>query len=396
MTATSMRSISLARRAAFAALQSVSEGAYASDTLLELCRSLTSRDAGLASQIVFGCLRYQAQLDFLLQHYSGKRPQSLDLPVLLALRAALFQLRYLERIPPHAAVNDSVEYVKKTARSASGFVNAVLRKVNRDPVPWPSREVELSCPEWLIARWASQFGDVQASEIARAALAEPETFVRIPPGQPVNASAYQQTEVPGCYRLFPEAPERTGPAEFRFQDIGSQAILPLLDLQSGQSYLDVCSAPGNKTLQAAETSLGLGVACDVSLRRLATVPPVFPRVVLDATQPLPFRRSFDRIFVDAPCSGTGTIGRNPEIKWRVHPEDFSRFQEKQTAIVLQALHHLEPGGKLLYATCSLEGEENEQVVRAVLAVRPKVRCERELLRLPGREPGDGFYAAVLS
>jgi 16S rRNA (cytosine967-C5)-methyltransferase len=172
--------------------------------------------------------------------------------------------------------------------------------------------------------------------------------------------------------------------------------LPLLDLRPGLTYLDLCAAPGNKTLQALETPLSLAIACDISERRIRDIPPVCPRVVLDATTPLPFSRLFDRIFIDAPCSGTGTLARNPEIKWRVQPQDFSRFHDKQLQITAQALQLLAPGGKLLYATCSLEQEENEDVIRQILADSAHVHCERELWRLPGRDEGDGFYAAVLS
>ena len=132
------------------------------------------------------------------------------------------------------------------------------------------------------------------------------------------------------------------------------------------TFLDLCSAPGNKTVQALETPLGLAVACDISLTRIRDVPPLCPRVVLDATVPLPFSRTFDRIFIDAPCSGTGTLGRNPEIKWRVEPTNIRNFAEKQLRLMANAVAWLKPGGRLVYATCSMEQEENEGVVRAVL------------------------------
>ena len=181
----------------------------------------------------------------------------------------------------------------------------------------------------------------------------------------------------------------------RLHDISSQAILPLLDLRPGHSYLDLCAAPGNKTLQALETPLRLAVACDVSPKRIREIPKVCPRVVLDATRPLPFGRRFDRIFIDAPCSGTGTLGRNPEIKWRVQEQDFGKFGSKQLAILGEAVRLLGAGGKLLYATCSLEREENEDLIRESLRLWPDLRCEREMWRVPGRDEGDGFYAALL-
>ncbi len=384
--------ISPARRVAYEVLAGVAEGGYASDALRWSGEKLEPRDAGLASQIVFGCLRYQLQLDYLIFHYSGRRAEQLDSAVAIALRSALFQLRYLERIPAHAAVHEAVELVKQHKRAAVGLTNAVLRKVNREPVTWPDLETELSCPGWLIGRWEEHFGAEAARRIATAALEEPMAYLRIPPGSvPPAGAQVEATGVAGCFRLLSGTEQG-----LRLHDISSQAIVPLLDLRPGHSYLDLCAAPGNKTMQALETPLGSAVACDVSPKRIREIPDVCPRVVLDATQPLPFRGPFDRIFIDAPCSGTGTLGRNPEIKWRVQEQDFLRFGTKQLAMVRGAVRLLRTGGKLLYATCSLEREENEDVIREALRAWPQLRYETEMWRVPGREEGDGFYAAVLS
>jgi 16S rRNA (cytosine967-C5)-methyltransferase len=392
VTGVLMSKISPSRAIAFQVLRAVAEGAYASDLLRDRRRSLEARDAALASQIVFGCLRYQGQLDYLISLYSGKPNERLDLDVLVALRAAIFQLRYLERVPVHAAVHESVEYVKRSKRAATGFVNAVLRKANRDPVEWPNEATELSCPAWLLNQWCGHFGPEQTRGIARTALAEPTAYIRIRPGDHLPAGIEAEpTDVEGCWRLL-SAPS----PGMRLHDISSQAIVPLLNLQPGHTYLDLCSAPGNKTLQALETPLALALACDVSGRRLRDVPPVCPRIVLDGTRPLPFSRKFDRIFIDAPCSGTGTLARNPEIKWRLRAGDLAGFREKQMQMVAHALPHLAPGGKLLYATCSLELEENEEVVRGSLASDRDLRLERDMWRIPGREEGDGFYAAVIT
>lgn len=383
--------ISPARISAYDVLAAVSEGAYASDSLLLRTKKMEGRDAGLASQIVFGCLRFQGQLDYLITLYSGKRLYQIDPRVLIALRMGIFQLRYLDRIPAHAAVNETVELVKRSWKAAGGFANAVLRKVNRKPIRWPDTATEASCPEWLLKRWADHFGHQQALDVASAALEEPLRYIRVPAGanSPEGVEA-ECTDVEGCFLLLsPPAPG------MRLQDIGSQAIVPLLDLRPGQTYLDLCAAPGNKTLQALETPLALTIACDVSETRARQIPPVCPRLVLDATQPFPFRMKFDRILIDAPCSGTGTLARNPEIKWRVQENDFLRFQEKQIRIVSEALRHLSPGGRLVYATCSLESEENEAVIRRVLRDHPQWRLAGELRRLPGRDAGDGFYGAAL-
>jgi 16S rRNA (cytosine967-C5)-methyltransferase len=384
--------ISPARRAAFDVLSSVAGGAYASDALRERCAALEARDAGLAGQIVFGCLRFQSQLDYLISHYSGKSPDRLDTSVRIPLRMAIFQLRYLDRIPPHAAVHECVELVKQQRRAAAGFANAVLRKVTREPVSWPSEDIELSIPAWLLARWKDHFGEQTARSAALAALAEPAPYIRVPRGAtlPTGLNA-EPAEIEGAYLLTGPAP-----AGLRLHDIGSQAIIPLLDLRPEHSFLDLCAAPGNKTLQALESAPRLAIACDISEKRLREVPPICSRLVLDATQTLPFSCRFDRIFIDAPCSGTGTLARNPEIKWRVQPDDFARFQQKQLAIAARAAHLLPRGGKLLYATCSLEREENEDVVRAVLEAEPHLVLERTVWRVPGRDTGDGFFAAIFT
>jgi 16S rRNA (cytosine967-C5)-methyltransferase len=318
---------------------------------------LDARDAGLAYEIVMGVLRYRAQLDYLVAHYSG-RSGRLDAEVRTALRMGIYQLRYLERVPAHAAVAESVELVKRARkRSAMRFANAVLRKVGREAVAWPNREVELSCPEWLLARWERAYGVEAAAGIARAAL-----------------------EAPVEYRLGD-----------RIQDIGSQSIVPLLRLEAGQSFLDICAAPGNKTAQA----LGSGVraiACDVHHRRLAEMKSVTGDLVaLDGTRPLPFGRAFERILLDAPCSGSGTLGRNPEIKWKLTPADLLDLQGRQVALLARAREVLAPGGVLVYPTCSLEPEENEEVFASV----PAVLVVETMRRLPGRDSGDGFHAAVI-
>ncbi len=386
----STKSLSPARAAVFDVLTDVTNGAFASDTLLERSRELTSRDAGLASQIVFGCLRFQSQLDFLISHYSGRQTKALDIEVLIALRAALFQLKYLDRVSPHAAVHESVEFVKRRKRSATGFANAVLRKVNKAPVPWPNRSVKLACPEWLLDRWGDHFGADVANGIAEAALHQPHAYIRLTDAAGPGELDVEPTDVPGCFRLLSPLP-----SSMRLHDIGAQSIVPLLDLKPGDSYLDLCAAPGNKMIQALEVPLSLAVACDRSEKRLRTVPPVCSRVVLDGTQPLPFGRKFDRILIDAPCSGTGTLGRNPEIKWRVTATDFPRFQSRQIELVNRALPLLGPGGRLVYATCSLEREENEDVVTRVLENNPQFEILGEHWHIPGREEGDGFFVVVV-
>jgi 16S rRNA (cytosine967-C5)-methyltransferase len=352
--------ISPARLIAFDVLRKVQQGGYASDLLLQRSAPLDSRDAGLASEIVFGCLRYQAQLDYLIARRVPRPPEP---EVQIALRMGIYQLRYLDRIPPHAAVGESVELVKRIHKaSAAGLVNAILRKTDRTPVPWPDRATDLSMPAWLLERWDRHFGKQKATRIAAAFLQPAETHIA-----------------------------STG----RIQDIGAQSIVPFLDLHPGQTLLDLCAAPGNKTAQAIQCGARV-VACDIHLHRLMQMRDLnCPLVVLDGTHSLPFRSKFnrilfDRILIDAPCSGTGTLGRNPEIKWRLQPGDLIDLHGKQVALVRQALEHLCPGGRLVYSTCSLEKEENEQVIQAF----PGAWQTTE--RLPGLNPGDGFFVATFS
>jgi 16S rRNA (cytosine967-C5)-methyltransferase len=352
--------VSPARGLAFEILTAVERGGYASDMLAARAAPFDARDAGLASEIVFGVLRYRAQLDYLIEHYSGKPAARLDDAVRQALRMGIYQLRYLERVPEHAAVSESVELIKRARkRSAAGFANAVLRKVERAPVAWPSRAVELSHPAWLLERWERQYGTETAADIARANLRVPETYVNVETA--------------------------------RIQDIGAQSIVPLLRLQPGQTLLDLCAAPGNKTAQALAAG-ARAIACDIHFRRLAPLKTLgIDLAVLDGRRPLPFRRRFDRILIDAPCSGTGTLAHNPEIKWRLQPADLTDLHSRQVALLEQGRRAIAPGGLLVYSTCSLEHEENEDVVASV----PAALVVEIMRRLPGREPGDGFFAAVV-
>jgi 16S rRNA (cytosine967-C5)-methyltransferase len=342
-----------AREIAFRVLERVHAGGYASDVLRRDSAGLPPRDAALAEAIVLGCLRYQSQLDYLIGYFAGRPQPKLDEPVRIAMRMGIYQLRYLDRIPPHAAVAESVELVKRARLlSAAPFVNAVLRKVNRQPVKWPDRATELSVPAWMLDRWMKQYGGAAAERIALAALEEPQAYVN--------------------------------PETGRRQDIGAQSIVPLLHIKPGMTVLDLCAAPGNKTAQILTAGASV-IACDRYLRRLLEVPAEARRVVLDATAPLPFGTKFDRILIDAPCSGTGTLAGNPEIKWRLKPEDLKTFQLRQRQMLAVARKFLKPKGRLVYATCSLEQEENEDVLN-----------QSPVLRLPGREPGDGFYAATIT
>lgn len=353
--------MSPARRSAFEILLLVERGGFAADLLHARTARLSSADAALTYEITLGCLRRQPQLDWRIERLTGRPAARLDPEVRIALRMGLYQLHHLDRVPPHAAVSESVELVKRSRKSsAAGLVNAVLRKAPQE-TEWPDRATELCLPAWMLARWERHYGQEAAERIARAFLEPPKTYVR-----------------------------RTS-SGVRIQDLGAQAVVPLLDLKPGLRVLDLCAAPGNKTAQALESGAWV-VAADVHLRRLSGLKNLgCPLVVLDGTRSLPFGKKFDRILVDAPCSGTGTLDRNPEIKWRLKPEDLPRLHNKQVRLLSNALKLLAPGGRLVYSTCSLEPEENEAVVEEVLGRPPAFWAKR----LPGFDPGDGFFAAVI-
>jgi 16S rRNA (cytosine967-C5)-methyltransferase len=235
----------------------------------------------------------------------------------------------------------------------------------------------------------------------------------------------ERAEVPYSCKVLAGRPVHTDcfrQGRIRIQDLGSQRVVPLLALEPQHRFLDLCAAPGGKTFQALEQRMpdrasgvrapdstnhmvpagtrteGLAVACDrflerlLTMRRLATLPVAM--VALDAARELPFRTKFDRILVDAPCSGTGTLARNPEIKWKLRPEDIGELAARQRAMLSRALSLLAPAGRLVYSTCSLEPEENEEVVDAVLG--PGLQIVETHLWLPGENQGDGFFACVIA
>ena len=213
----------LARQAAFGALIAIDRGAWSAEALAAKSLHLEPRDAALASDIVFGTLRHRGEIHALLGQYSKRPADKLDPAVRIALEMAIYQLRFLDRVPDHAAVNDAVELVRRAGKtSATAFVNAILRRAIREPVPVPDT---LSTPPWLLKRWIAQYGEATAIEIARASLQPPERYIRV--GNATPPAAAEPTAVPGCYLLA------TGdPTPFRFQDIGSQAVVPLLNLST--------------------------------------------------------------------------------------------------------------------------------------------------------------------
>lgn len=369
-------------------------GGFAADLLYRRGGNLLPPDAALAQEIVFGVLRRRPQLDFLLQEHLGKPLSKLDTEVLQAMRMGAYQLHFLDRVPSHAAVSESVALVRYARKvSAMGMVNAILRKVMDAPLPseWPNRATALCMPEWILQRWDDVYGAEQTTAIAQAFLEKPKVYTRLPAGKTAAdfpGFEFEETEIPGCLQVLRGNVQAAG---LRQSDIGSQWVATLLEAGPEDTVIDLCAAPGNKTAVLAERAR-IAAAGDASFARLAAMREEgIPRVQLDASAPLPFRFTFSRVLLDAPCSGTGTMGRNPEIRWRLTLEKIREFPRVQRAMLRQALELVAPGGVLVYATCSLETEENENIVRDVCH-----DCGVEMFRrIPGECPGDGFFGAVI-
>jgi 16S rRNA (cytosine967-C5)-methyltransferase len=451
--------VSAARAAAFEILLRVErEDSYAAELLHSAASAkLSARDHGLTTELVMGVLRWRALLDGRVAASSSQKIERMDVEVLTALRLGAYQLLFLSRVPARAAIFESVELVKAARkRSAAGLVNAVLRKVGGAAgaadffveIESAANAEELALaaahPRWMVERWVARYGLEAARGICAYDQRVPETAIHIDDGRCEEELTEAGVELaPG--RLLARARRvvagdvtrtlayREGPVAI--QDEGSQLVALLAGRgEAGVdgadfdgAILDCCAAPGSKTsLMARRNPQALVVAADLHahrarlLRTLCRAPNVF--VVAADAQFLPFNSRFDRVLADVPCSGTGTMGRNPEIKWRLREGDLRDLQGRQIAILKSALEQVAAGGRLVYSTCSLEREENEAVVEAALAGAVEfevVDCreELELLRaageiaggveigsmvdgvylrtIPGVQGCDGFFAAVI-
>lgn len=436
-----------ARAAAFDILLKVArEDSYASELLhSQRLAILSTNDRALTTELVMGVLRWQSLLDRRLSDASTRKLERIDIEVRLALRLGIYQLQFLSRIPARAAIFESVELVKSARkRSAAGFVNAVLRKTVRSSRSVALQEIEdcvtasqlpmvAAHPAWLVSRWVDHYGLPATRQICRHNQTIPTTAIHIEDGQ----TAKEITEA-GC-RLSPglllataylategDVTKTTAYEEGRIsiQDEASQLVAMLAG--QGRRILDCCAAPGSKTsLLAKNNPQAKVIASDLHPHRARLLRTLIHhrnvQVVAADARHLPFATGFDRILADVPCSGTGTLARNPDIKWRLKPEDLSDLQSRQVAILSSALTHLAPAGRLIYSTCSLEREENQGVVEAVLEGNPEFRvvsCRGELESLrssgeltwtdidtliadpflrtiPGEHPCDGFFAAII-
>ena len=377
-----MGAISPARQAAFGILVSVERGQSHSDDLLRRknVEALSDADRNLATALVMGVLRWQIQLDRrirpLLKHPNAK----LDTEVLIALRMGAFQLLHLDRIPARAAIDESVELAKSAGhRFASGMVNAVLRKLSRE-----RNEESASSeayPAWMVERWVDTYGVAATGTISEHGQHQPSVTVRIE-----DLAVEEELEAAGIKLEPGELLTNTRTVavgdvtktdafcegRVRLQDEGSQLVAELAG--RGRAILDCCAAPGGKTLILAERNpTARIVACESNAQRLTQLRERLNEFgdrlefrLVDVTL-LADVSAYDVVLADVPCSGTGTLGRNPEIRHRLRPEDFARQAERQHAILRAALRAVRPGGQVIYSTCSLEPEENQEIVTAVLS-----------------------------
>lgn len=421
--------ISPARLAAFRILEQVEDGGYSSVLLAAEEPRLQAVDRALCHELVLGVLRWQLLLDKIVEHFSKRRIESLDRAVRIALRLGLYQLRFLTRIPDSAAVNESVSLVRAARlSSAAAFVNAVLRRATREPEYDPSAEisdpldklaVRTSHPSWLIERWARWMRLDQVESFAHANNLVAPTAFRVVAKRgnqseilskltAAGASLESSHVAQGAWRVSGTTPllrELSAAGEIYLQDEASQLVAQLLHAKQGELVLDLCAAPGGKTTMIADRTAdrAIVVAADRSPTRMETVVAMtklhqldsIRPVILDATEQLPFKpETFDRVLVDAPCSGTGTLRRNPEIRWRLTPADIPALAEQQKRILRNAIETVKPGGRVVYSTCSVESEENEEVIEEVMTNDRRFHPLSVLRTWPNEQGCDGFFLAV--
>ncbi|MFZ0743686.1 MAG: transcription antitermination factor NusB [Terracidiphilus sp.] len=400
-----MATVSPARKAAFQALLAVESGHSHSDDLLrgKAVNALNPADRNLATALVLGVLRWQIRLDHQLQALLSRPNGKLDVEVRIALRLGAFQLLHLDRIPARAAIDESVELAKEAGhRFASGMVNAVLRKMaGTPPFQWSENTTEelalaYAHPPWMADRWTGVYGLEVTRAICRHGQGQPALVARV-----ADTAAEQELAANGISLRSGElltasrtvvAGDIAETATFRegrvlLQDEGSQLVAEIAAGRGARiaeipvAILDCCAAPGGKTLILAERNPQARiVACESSPQRLAQLRRRMAGLaeqvdcrLADATG-LSDDSAYDIVLADVPCSGTGTLGRNPEIRHRLRVEGLGRQAERQRAILAAALRAVRPGGSVVYSTCSLEPEENEQVVADVLAQIPNSRA----------------------
>jgi 16S rRNA (cytosine967-C5)-methyltransferase len=390
---------------------------------------LSAADRGLCQEIVYGVVRWQATLDWLIARKTPGRTQKPGLQDLL--RLGLYQIFWLDRIPGHAAVNETVETAKREGYGPqAGFVNAVLRGYLREIDATKSLLAELkasqpaagySHPEWLVTRWQKRWGADHTRQLLEWNNTPPKTFARV---NTLKTEAgkllthwrdedvdYDFFRCDWCeenivFELKSHPPlaalRSFQQGLFYVQDPGTLLAARELDPRPGETVLDLCAAPGGKTTYLAQLMNNEGsiVASDISAERLKRVRENRARLGANCVEPtllstLDARPSttFDRVLLDAPCSNTGVMRRRVDLRWRIRPEEIERLRATQLALLGQAAAHLKPGGVLVYSTCSLEPEENREVVKQFLDEHSEFTLERDRELLPFAVGVDGAFVA---
>lgn len=392
--------------------------------------SLAPIDRALAQEIAFGAVRWQGTLDWLIARKTGGRPQKSLLQILL--RVGLYQLFWLDRVPDHAAVHETVELARQLGFGPqSGFVNAVLRgclrereAVERELEVLKTQEPHLgwSHPQWLCDRWEKRWGGDKLRALLEWDNTPPAIFIRVNILKTTPEKLAAQFEAEGVLftpRTFEWAPEglvfelRSHPplaglksfqeGAFYIQDPSTLLAVRELDPQPGESVLDLCAAPGGKTTFIAQRMEDRGnvIAQDAEPRRLSLVRENCQRlgvtcVSADESVPPEGTTQYDRVLVDAPCSNTGVMRRRVELRWRVRPTEIERLRKVQLELLRKAARQLKPGGTLVYSTCSLEPEENGAVTAEFLAGHGTLQLDAERELNPFKDRVDGAYIARFS
>jgi 16S rRNA (cytosine967-C5)-methyltransferase len=396
---------------------------------------LVPRDRNLVTQIVYGTLRWTGWLDYVISRVCSRPWSSVDLRLKVILRMSLYQMAKMDRIPNHAILHDAVNLAKGMAGSeGGGFVNAILRQLTRT-YPWEAGDFDRQCPPWINVslprwiweRWKKRFGAKRARDFALSLNDSPQGALRVPGGDKSKLPVTQFDRirsseiVPGAH-LYEGAPARMPPSagQFWIQDEASQLVPHLFGSISGWRIWDACAAPGGKSSILSDICgiSGILICSDLRLNRAKRLRANLQAagaqersiLVMDAARPPPFRTEFDAVLADVPCSGLGTVRRNPEIKWRVTSEELIAHQECQIGILEAISGSVRVGGLLLYSTCSTEPEENEQVIDRYLRSHPDFSLKypshphgverwldgRGMFRsFPSTRKWDGLFAALM-
>lgn len=414
-------------------------------------KELIPRDRAFIRSIVYGTIRWQSRLDWIIDQFATRPVSKIDPMVCTILRMGLFQLLYMDRVPVSAAVNTSVELAKNNRRHwAAGFINKVLRRaaIEFDDLPWPDEEadpvkylvVDQAFPEWMIERWLHRWGVDPTKKLCRAMNTIPTMTLRTNTLITSRNDLIEALKTTGTvFRPTPFSPEGLmvssplGPLSeqpafgrgwFQIQDEAAQLVSHLLNPQPGQIVWDACAGLGTKTGHLAQLMKNQGrlFATDVHGRKLDALAVEMKRLGvtiveqqrLDLSHPDSIHNlpEFDRILLDAPCSGMGVIRKNPDCKWSQSSDDFLRHHQRQTVFLDSVARHLRPGGILVYSVCSMEPEETQSVVEEFLRKHPEFDIYTEftdrvdnfsalmtaahwLFTTPQDHDMDGFFAAAL-